>query len=83
MASGKLVTASPFSALSNERFSMSGISRQMKQKTMLAFCLLALPIFFASPMVSAAGINFLDTYKGEPYHDSRYHAGAQPIPGKV
>jgi hypothetical protein len=56
----------------------------MKQKTMqLGFCLLALPSFFASPMVSAAGISFLDTYKGEPYHDSRYQAGAQPIPGKV
>ena len=27
--------------------------------------------------------SYKDTYKGTPYHDSRYHAGAQPIPGKV
>jgi hypothetical protein len=27
--------------------------------------------------------DFLSNYKGTPYEDSRYHAGAQKIPGKV
>ena len=27
--------------------------------------------------------DFLATYKGTPYHDIRYHEGAQPIPGRV
>ena len=31
----------------------------------------------------AAGADFLSSYKGMPYEDSRYHDGAQKIPGKV
>jgi hypothetical protein len=31
----------------------------------------------------ATGADFLSSYKGRPYEDSRYHAGAQKIPGKV
>ncbi|HEX3893008.1 MAG TPA: hypothetical protein VHW46_10590 [Terracidiphilus sp.] len=29
------------------------------------------------------GSDFLHSYKGRPYHDARYNAGAQKIPGKV
>jgi hypothetical protein len=31
----------------------------------------------------ATGADFLSSYKGTPYEDSRYHGGAQKIPGKV
>lgn len=31
----------------------------------------------------ASGDNFLSQYKGTPFHDSRYTAGAQTIPGRV
>jgi hypothetical protein len=31
----------------------------------------------------ATGTGFLSSYKGMPYEDSRYHEGAQKIPGKV
>jgi hypothetical protein len=36
-----------------------------------------------SPMAHSAGTNFLAGYKGESYHDSRYHSGPQLIPGKI
>jgi hypothetical protein len=32
---------------------------------------------------TAASQSFLAQYKGEPFHDSAYHAGAQKIPGRV
>ena len=38
-----------------------------------------------APFVSAHAFqaSFLAQYKGTPYHDTRYHGGAQPIPGQV
>jgi hypothetical protein len=33
--------------------------------------------------VSAQTTDFLAGYKGIPYHDARYHGGAQAIPGRV
>ena len=47
----------------------------------LTFCLFVWMIL--TPGFRAATIDFLDTYKGEPYRDSRYIAGAQAIPGRV
>jgi hypothetical protein len=32
---------------------------------------------------TASSQSFLDSYKGEPFHDSAYHGGAQKIPGRV
>jgi hypothetical protein len=32
---------------------------------------------------TASSQSFLDHYKGEPFHDSAYHGGAQKIPGRV
>jgi hypothetical protein len=56
----------------------------MKCKTIQrSFRLFALVILATSPMVRAAGLEFLETYQGKPYHDSRYSGEAQPIPGKV
>jgi hypothetical protein len=33
--------------------------------------------------VTASSQSFLSQYKGEPFHDSVYHGGAQKIPGRV
>jgi hypothetical protein len=38
---------------------------------------------FASVAVCAAQGGFLVSYKGTPYHDSKYSGGAQGVPGKV
>jgi hypothetical protein len=43
-------------------------------------------LLFASALALAAALpapDFLSTYKGTPYHDSRYLGGAQKIPGRV
>jgi hypothetical protein len=32
---------------------------------------------------TASSQSFIDQYKGEPFHDSAYHDGAQKIPGRV
>jgi hypothetical protein len=53
----------------------------MKRIMQPGLCLLTWMILI--PGFRAAAIDFLDTYKGEPFGDSRHHAGAQPIPGKV
>jgi hypothetical protein len=42
--------------------------------------LIALPV---AGIIFASRADFLAQYKGTPYEDSRYHAGAQTIPGKV
>src|SRR5580693_2527371 len=56
----------------------------MKRKTMQRrFCHFALVILATSQLVRAAGFEFLETYQGKPYHDTRYSGEAQPIPGKV
>ena len=34
-------------------------------------------------VLASAQEGFLATYKGTPYADSRYHGGAQKIPGKI
>jgi hypothetical protein len=46
---------------------------------------LSLSLFLALPQPAkpAAGHSFLATYKGTPFHDSRYQSGPQRIPGKV
>jgi hypothetical protein len=43
---------------------------------------IAAAFFFALPLC-AYGQTFQQTYKGIPYEDSRYKAGAQPVPGIV
>jgi hypothetical protein len=40
-------------------------------------------LFAASVAATAQQAQFLRTYKGTPFHDSRYSGGAQKIPGKV
>ena len=37
----------------------------------------------AATAVGAPATDFLAGYKGVPYHDERYHGGAQAIPGRV
>ncbi len=49
----------------------------------MTLLLLLLPVLFATAVVCAAGPDFLANYKGTTYHDSRYHDGAQKIPGMV
>jgi hypothetical protein len=44
------------------------------------------PALFAlvtASAICAAQTDYLKSYKGTPYEDSRYHGGAQKIPGKV
>jgi hypothetical protein len=48
----------------------------------LQFCVV-LAVLSAARAVGAPGAEFLEHYKGTAYEDSRYHAGAQKIPGKV
>jgi len=36
-----------------------------------------------APVIHAQDSDFLDNYKGIPYHDGRYRGGAQAIPGRV
>lgn len=48
--------------------------------TMRSFALLLL---FTSTAISASNKNFQKLYKGTPYRDGSYQAGAQKIPGKV
>jgi hypothetical protein len=47
------------------------------------FLLPVLAVLFATTALCASKSEFLRHYKGTPYHDSRYHGGAQAIPGKV
>jgi hypothetical protein len=44
---------------------------------------IALAALSAAGVVGASKSEFLAHYKGTPYEDGRYHAGAQKIPGKV
>jgi hypothetical protein len=49
-----------------------------------SFALIAFPIAFLVASVPAgAGDSYLRTYRGTPFHDSRYPGGGQRIPGKV
>jgi hypothetical protein len=43
----------------------------------------AMACLVAASTIGAGKPDFLSTYKGMPYEDSRYHDGAQKIPGKV
>jgi len=43
----------------------------------------ALPFLVGTTAFGVQKDEFLRTYKGTPYHDSRVHGGAQKIPGKV
>ena len=47
--------------------------------------ILASSSLFISILLSnaASGQTFLETYKGIPFHDSRYHNGPQKVPGMV
>ncbi|HWG21874.1 MAG TPA: hypothetical protein VG225_15190 [Terracidiphilus sp.] len=40
-------------------------------------------LLVAAGVLGAAQSNYLAQYKGTPFHDSKYHGGAQKIPGKV
>jgi hypothetical protein len=44
---------------------------------------LLLAITFAAATLCASQADFMAQYKGTPYHDTRYHGGAQAVPGKV
>jgi hypothetical protein len=46
---------------------------------------LAASLSMSAPIFAGLGANhsFLESYKGTPFHDSRFQGGAQPIPGKV
>ena len=48
-----------------------------------AFRPLALLTLGTTVALAAPAPAFRGTYKGSPYHDSRYHSGAQKIPGRV
>lgn len=50
-----------------------------RRSTPLIIALIAIPLSGSG----ASGKNFLKNYKGVPYEDSRYHAGAQKIPGRI
>jgi len=43
----------------------------------------ALLAFCTTAAVCASKTNYLKNYKGTPYQDTRYQAGAQKIPGRV
>ncbi len=45
--------------------------------------LTVLILLFAATAIGASKKSYLSQYKGTPYQDSRYQAGAQKIPGKV
>ena len=45
--------------------------------------LAAVAVLFLLAAIAVAQSNFLSEYKGTPFHDSRYHGGAQAIPGRV
>lgn len=51
-----------------------------RKRLKLWFALIALT---AAGAVCASGADFLARYKGTPFEDSRYHGGAQKIPGKM
>jgi hypothetical protein len=44
---------------------------------------LSLAVLLLPPTKPAADNSFLATYKGTPFHDSRYQSGPQRLPGKV
>jgi hypothetical protein len=47
------------------------------------FILPIMAMVFLLSVIAAAQGNFLSQYKGTPFHDTRYHGGAQAIPGRV
>ena len=56
----------------------------MKEHSLqLCFKLAIVAALLTSTAISASKSEFLNTYKGTPFEDSRYHGGAQKIPGKV
>jgi hypothetical protein len=46
---------------------------------------LAASLSLSAPILAVIGADnsFLESYKGTPFHDSRFHGGAQRIPGRV
>jgi hypothetical protein len=46
-------------------------------------CLRWCSLFALFSTLSLAQTAYLTSYKGTPYDDSRYHGGAQKIPGRV
>ncbi|MGA8408347.1 MAG: hypothetical protein WB680_14305 [Candidatus Acidiferrales bacterium] len=58
------------------------MKKRMPQQILLLSALLAL-IALVAIGAPATTNYFLSTYKGKPFQDSRYHAGAQKIPGRV
>jgi hypothetical protein len=49
----------------------------------LCFMLPIVAVLLSSTTISASKSNFLSSYKGTPFQDSRYQGGAQKIPGKA
>jgi len=43
----------------------------------------SIAVFAVAASLSVGAADFPATYKGVPFHDSRYHGGAQSIPGRV
>src|SRR5271170_4651835 len=54
---------------------------RMKSLAFTIGSLMALSVLSASLSVEAT--DFSASYRGVPFHDSRYHGGAQTIPGRV
>lgn len=55
----------------------------MKAISRTTFFLAVLAAFIVGAAPAAPHSGFLAQYKGTPYHDARYSAGAQKIPGKI
>jgi hypothetical protein len=53
----------------------------VKNSAFRSLCLLAFVALLAT--ICSSKTNFSRHYKGKPYRDSRYHGGAQEIPGRV
>ena len=54
---------------------------KMAQRSYLRY--FPLLTLFSLTAIDASAKNYLENYKGTPYHDSRYQKGAQTIPGEV
>ena len=59
------------------------VRRQFRVKDLLFRTAFILALLIGATAAGAPNAEFLRNYKGTPYHDARYHGGAQKIPGKV
>jgi hypothetical protein len=56
------------------------LNSRLSKRNILSVLSIALA---AATAIGAPATDFLSSYKGAPYHDERYHGGAQAIPGRV